>query len=70
MQNIKSVLCTPLNLNGKQIGVIYMDSKASSRQFDAASNISDESDWSFSLPNFVCPIPVITIESPFTLGAS
>jgi Nif-specific regulatory protein len=34
VQQIKSVLCTPLNLNGKSIGVIYMDSRVSSTQFD------------------------------------
>ncbi len=34
VQQIKSVLCTPLNLNGKPIGVIYMDSRVSNKQFD------------------------------------
>ena len=37
VQKIKSVLCTPLNLNGKPIGVIYMDSRISDRQFDQSS---------------------------------
>jgi Nif-specific regulatory protein len=34
VQQIKSVLCTPLNLNGDSIGVIYMDSRVSGEQFD------------------------------------
>jgi Nif-specific regulatory protein len=34
VQQIKSVLCTPLILNGKSIGVIYMDSRVSSKQFN------------------------------------
>jgi Nif-specific regulatory protein len=34
VQQIKSVLCTPLVLNGKPIGVIYMDSRVSNKQFD------------------------------------
>jgi Nif-specific regulatory protein len=37
VQQIKSVLCTPLNLNGKSIGAIYMDSRISSKQFDNTS---------------------------------
>jgi Nif-specific regulatory protein len=37
VQQIKSVLCTPLTLNGSPIGVIYMDSRVSSRQFDESS---------------------------------
>ena len=31
VQEIKSVLCTPLTLNGSPIGVIYMDSRVSSQ---------------------------------------
>jgi Nif-specific regulatory protein len=37
IQQIKSILCTPLILNGKSIGVIYMDSRVSNRQFDKSS---------------------------------
>jgi len=37
VQQIKSVLCTPLILNGKSIGVIYMDSRVSRKQFDKSS---------------------------------
>jgi Nif-specific regulatory protein len=37
VQQIKSVLCTPLILNGKSIGVIYMDSRVSNKQFDKSS---------------------------------
>jgi Nif-specific regulatory protein len=37
IQQIKSVLCTPLILNGKSIGVIYMDSRVSNKQFDKSS---------------------------------
>jgi Nif-specific regulatory protein len=37
VQQIKSVLCTPLMLDGKSIGVIYMDTRVSSKQFDKSS---------------------------------
>ena len=37
VQQIKSVLCTPLILNGTSIGVIYMDSRVSSNRFDKSS---------------------------------
>jgi len=37
VQQIKSVLCTPLALSGKSIGVIYMDSQVSNKQFDESN---------------------------------
>jgi len=37
VQQIKSVICTPLINQGKPIGVIYMDRRLSARQFDEAS---------------------------------
>jgi Nif-specific regulatory protein len=37
VQQIKSILCTPLILNDNPIGVIYIDSRVSKRQFDEAS---------------------------------
>ncbi len=37
LQQIKSVLCTPLIENGKVIGAIYMDSRADVNQFDQES---------------------------------
>jgi len=37
VQRIKSVLCTPLILNGKSIGVIYIDSRVSDKHFDKSS---------------------------------
>ena len=37
VQQIKSVLCTPLILNGSSMGVIYADSRVSTKQFDRTS---------------------------------
>ncbi|NOX90194.1 MAG: sigma-54-dependent Fis family transcriptional regulator [Calditrichaeota bacterium] len=37
MQQIKSVICTPLIFNGRIMAAIYMDSRASVRQFDQES---------------------------------